>query len=161
MRTILSTHSIPQVTTRGLLLRKNQSKLRKSIQATITLTSLIDAFVIIVLYLVVCNSPSESMEIEDQITLPQAKISNQLDGSPVITFKNSRFMIDGQYINDADLSRRLSQVANSFKLTVTTKEPSIILQADENVDFHKLQPFLTASAHAGIKNVKFAVYQQE
>jgi hypothetical protein len=47
------------------------------------------------------------------------------------------------------------------KLKVENKEPSIILQADENIDFHKLQPFLTASAQAGIKNVKFAVYQQE
>lgn len=161
MRTILSTHNIPQVTTRGLLLRKNQSKLRKSIQSTITLTSLIDAFVIIVLYLVVCNSPSETMDLEDQITLPQAKVFNQLDGSPVITFKNNQFMIDGQIINEAQLNSRLAQVAGNLKLKVENKEPSIILQADENVDFHKLQPFLTASAHAGIKNVKFAVYQQE
>jgi biopolymer transport protein ExbD len=161
MRTVLNTHNIPEVTTRSLLLRKNNSKLRKNIQATITLTSLIDAFVIIVLYLVVCNSPSESIEVEDHITLPQAKFSSQLDGSPVVTFKDNRFMIDGQYINEADLSRRLSQLTGDLKLKIANKEPSLILQADENVDFHKLQPFLTASAHAGIKNVKFAVYQQE
>ncbi len=161
MRTMINTHHIPQPTTRGLLLRKNQSKLRKNIQATITLTSLIDAFVIIVLYLVVCNSPSESMNLEDQIVLPQAKISNQLDGSPVITFKNNQFMIDGQIVREADLSKHLSRITGNLKNKIANKEPSIILQADEKVDFHKLQPFLTASAHAGIKNVKFAVYQQE
>lgn len=161
MRTMITTHHIPQPTTRGLLLRKNKSKLRKNIQATITLTSLIDAFVIIVLYLVVCNSPSESMDLEDQIVLPQAKISNQLDGSPVVTFKNNQFLIDGQIVREADLSKQLSRITGNLKNKIANKEPAIILQADEKVDFHKLQPFLTASAHAGIKNVKFAVYQQE
>jgi biopolymer transport protein ExbD len=161
MRSVIGTHNIPHLTTRSMLLRNNQGKMRKSIQAAITLTSLIDAFVIIVLYLVVCNSPSESMDIEDQITLPQAKISNQLDGSPVVTFKNNQFMIDGQIINESQLSQRLSQLTSNFKTKISSKEPSLILQADEKVDFHKLQPFLTASAHAGIKNVKFAVYQQE
>ncbi|MBY0383972.1 biopolymer transporter ExbD [bacterium] len=161
MRTVLNTHSIPQPTTRGLLLRKNQGKLRKGIQATITLTSLIDAFVIIVLYLVVCNSPSETIDLEDQIVLPQAKLSNQLDGSPVVTFKNNQFMIDGSVIRESELSQYLSKLAGSLKLKVANKEPAVILQADEKVDFNKLQPFLTASAHAGIKNVKFAVYQQE
>ncbi len=162
MRTILSTHNIPVLTTRGLLLRKNQSKTRKNIQATITLTSLIDAFVIIVLYLVVCNSPSDAtIDLEDQLTLPQAKIFNQIDDSPVITFKNNHFFIEGKQINDSDLNASLKRISSSLDLKIKNKEASIILQADEKIDFHKLQPFLTASAHAGIKNVKFAVYQQE
>lgn len=162
MKAYIASHHIPKPTKQGLLLARGHGKKRKKIEATITLTSLIDAFVIIVLYLVICNSPSqETIDLEDQINLPQAKVYNQLDGSPVITFKQNQFFIEGKMILEKDLIPQLQKLTSSFSSKVKNTETSIILQADENIEFNKLQPFLTASAHAGIKNVKFAVHQQD
>ncbi len=160
MKNIITNPSIKSPLTSGYLFKKSGKK-RKSIEAVITLTSLIDAFVIIVLYLVICNSPTESnVEIDDSIMLPQAQHYSQLDDSLVVTYRDNQFSIDGNVIREENLSAEISRLSASFFSTLK-KESAIILQADENIDFHKLQPFLVASAHAGIKSVKFAVHQQE
>ena len=160
MQNIITSPSIQSPLTSGYLFKKSGKK-RKSIEAVITLTSLIDAFVIIVLYLVICNSPTESnVEIDDSIMLPQAQHYNQLDDSVVITYRNNQFLIDGKVIPEKNLTQEIARVSTSL-FSSLKKESAIILQADENIDFHKLQPFLVASAHAGLKNVNFAVHQQE
>ncbi len=62
---------------------------------------------------------------------------------------------------DANLKTSLVQLAQKFKNVFKNNEASIIIQADENIGFEKLQPILIASSYAGIKHVKFAVLQKD
>lgn len=162
MRHVLNKSNMPSPLRQGSKLRPWGQKLRKSIAVTITLTSLIDAFVILVLYLVVASSSTENtLNIDDNITLPQTKLMKELDASPIVTYKGNSFFIDDQPVADADLKNSLVQLAQKFKNIFKNNEASIVIQADENIGFEKLQPLLVASSYAGIKHVKFAVLQKD
>lgn len=146
----------------GSKIRPFGSGFKKGVEATITLTSLIDAFVILVLYLVVASSPSDNtINVEDNISLPQAKMMMELDSSPVVTYKQNGFYIDDQRVAEPQLKTSLQALATKFKDSFKNNEASIIIQADENIGFEKLQPLLIASSYAGIKHVKFAVLEKE
>lgn len=146
----------------ALVLKPSQSgKSKKSIVASIMLTSLVDAFTIVVIYLIVNSSTTEQINVEDGLKLPQASFSKELELAPTVTFKNNQFMIDNQYVAENSLQQRLKILVSQNASLLKNKDMSIIVQADENVDFDKLQPLLVASSYAGIKNVKFAVLQKD
>lgn len=146
----------------GSKLRPWGQKNQKSLNAAITLTSLIDAFVILVLYLVVASSPSDNtIDVDNQISLPQTKMMQEPDGSPVVVYKNNAFYIENNRVQDANLKDSLKSLAAKFASSFKNNEASIVIQADENIGFEKLQPVLVASSHAGIKHVKFAVLQKD
>ncbi len=147
---------------------KQSSRLRpfgsghtKAISASLMLTSLVDALVIIVIYLMVNSSTSEQFDLKDGIKLPQASTNNQLDTSPVVTFKDGMFFIDQQMVPAQNLREALTQLAAKTKGLLGMKEPAIVIEADEEIGFEKLQPLMVASAYAGIKQVKFAVLQKD
>jgi biopolymer transport protein ExbD len=134
---------------------------RKSIASSLMLTSLVDAFTIIVIYLVVNSSDGQQIDLKDGIELPQASFSQQLDASPVVVFKDDQFYIDDQVIPQNQLQARLTQLREKIQGLLKTDDPAIIVQADQNIDFDKMQPIMVASAYAGIKQVKFAVLQKD
>lgn len=137
-------------------------KKKRSIVASVMLTSLVDAFTIVVIYLIINSSASEQINVEDGLKLPQATFSKELELAPTVSFKNGYFIIDNQKVSENALATHLKQlVAKNSSTTSKNKDVSIIVQADENVDFDKLQPLLIASSYAGIKNVKFAVLQKD
>lgn len=143
-------------------LRPWGQRFQKTMQATITLTSLIDAFVILVLYLVVASSPSDNtIDVDNQISLPQTKMMQEPDGSPVVVYKNNAFYIEDRPVQDSNLKDSLRALAAKFSSSFKNNEAAIVIQADENIGFDKLQPVLIASSYAGIKHVKFAVLQKD
>jgi len=133
----------------------------KSISATVTLTSLIDAFVIIVIYLVVNSGPTEQMDIYNNIKLPKASTMQDLDRSPVVIFRDGGFYIDNQLVPNEQLKAQLEILRDKTSGFLKTGEPAVVIQADQNVGFEKLQPILIASSYAGIKQVKFAVLPKD
>lgn len=149
----------------SLQLKGKTTKAKKSVVVPMMLTSLVDAFTIVVIYLIMNSTTSEQIDIEQGLQLPQASHSSAIDASPLVIFKNNQFFINNQIIAEKDLSAKLKEISNPsqgfLNKNVLGKESSIIVQADENVDFEKLQPLLVASSYAGIKFVKFAVLQEE
>ena len=145
----------------GSKIRPFGNSIKKTIAASLALTSLVDAFTILVIYLVVNAGPAETIDLKEGINLPQAMTGKELDGSPVVTFKNGSFMIENRIIAAADLKVALDQLREKSKNLFKTGEPAIVVEADENIDFNKLQPLLVASSYAGIRHVKFAVLQKD
>jgi biopolymer transport protein ExbD len=142
-------------------IRRRSGKMKKAIVGHLALTSLIDAFTILVLFLIVNSSSAEQIDMKDGITLPTASYSSELDRSPVIVYKNGTFLIDDQAVAENDLKGRLEQLRERTKGFFKSGESSILVQADENVSFDKLQPIMIASSYAGIRHVKFAVLQKD
>jgi biopolymer transport protein ExbD len=145
----------------GSQIRPFGNKIKKTIVTTLALTSLVDAFTILVIYLVVNSSPAEQLDIKDGITLPTASVSADLDSSPVVTFKNNSFYIEDRAVANGDLQAALKALKEKTKNLFKNKEAAIVVQADEGVDFNLLQPIMVASSYAGISKVKFAVLQKD
>jgi biopolymer transport protein ExbD len=145
----------------GSQIRPFGNKIKKTIVTTLALTSLVDAFTILVIYLVVNSSPAEQMDLKDGITLPSASVSAELDSSPVVIFKNKTFFIDNRAVSSNDLQSALTKLKEKTKDLFKGKDAAIVVQADENVDFNDLQPIMVASSYAGISKVKFAVLQKD
>lgn len=142
-------------------LKPVQGKAKKSIVVPMMLTSLVDAFTIVVIYLIINSSTSEAVTVEDGLKLPQAEHSQIVDQSPIVVFKNNQYLIDNQIVSEQALRQTLEQLKAKSQGLFKTGDASIIVQADENIDFDRLQPLLVASSYAGIKHVKFAVLQKE
>lgn len=145
----------------GSRLRPHGSQRRKPISATLMLTSLVDAFTIILIYLLVSSADGEQMEVHDGLQLPQASFSQKLDESPVVVYKQGLFYIQNQPVEVKDLKPRLEALRKSNEGLLKTKDSAIIVQADESIGFDKLQPIMVASAYAGIHKVKFAVLKED
>ncbi len=158
----LAKHTFTSPLKDALVLKPSSGgKSKKSIVASVMLTSLVDAFTIVVIYLIVNSSTSEQINLEVGMSLPQASFSQQLDIVPTVIFKNNSFMIDDRQVSDQSLVSELKNLVSRNTSLFKGKDTAIIVQADENVDFEKLQPILVASSYAGIKNVKFAVLQKD
>lgn len=145
----------------SLKLRPSGGQQKKSPVATMMLTSLVDAFTIVVIYLLVNSTTAEQMELQDGIKLPQASQSKQFDQSPIVVFKDEQFQIKGQAVSEEELRNFLKEVKENSQGIITDDEAAIVVQADENTDFQKLQPLIVASSYAGIQKVKFAVLHKE
>lgn len=139
----------------------SSKKPKKSIVAQMMLTSLVDAFTIIVIYLIVNSSTNEQMDIKEGLQLPKATHSQVIDQSPLVVYKNGKFLIDDKMVDEKFLTQALIELKNKNEGFFKDNQNSIVVQADENINFEDLQPIVISSAHAGIKQVKFAVLQQE
>jgi biopolymer transport protein ExbD len=134
---------------------------KKSVAATLILTSLVDAFTILVIYLVMNSSPNVQVDVEKGVQLPQAEKYAELDSSPTVVFDGAQYLIEGQVVAPADLQAKLTELKNKNSSMFQAKEPSIIVQADQASDIEKLQPLLIASSYAGIRQIQFAVMQKD
>lgn len=158
----LTTHTFMSPIKDALVLKPSKGgRTKKSIVATMMLTSLVDAFTIVVIYLIVNSTASEQLEVTDGLHLPKASFSQEIDNSPSVIFKNNQFIVDDRAVSESSLQGELKALVAKNISFFKSGEPSIIVQADEGVDFDKLQPLLIASSYAGIKHVKFAVLQKD
>lgn len=142
-------------------LRPHGNRGKKSINIGLMLTSLVDAFVLLVIYMVTNSSDGPQFELKEGINMPQASYSSSLDTSPVVTFKDNQFFIDEQPVAQNNLQAALESLKNKSLSLFKNGIPAIIVQADEKIGFEKLQPLIVASSYAGIKQVKFAVLAED
>lgn len=161
MNTLMTQSTFLSPMKEAFLLEPGTKKVKKSGVASMMLTSLVDAFTIIVIYLIVNSSANEQLDVKEGIQLPKASHSQVIDQSPTIIYKNNQFFIDDQVVPEKNLRQALESLKNKNLGFFKNDQSAIVVQADESIDFEQLQPLVVASSYAGIKQVKFAVLQQE
>jgi biopolymer transport protein ExbD len=134
------------------------------------LTSLIDAFAIIVIYLLVgTQNGGADIKIPTSIELPHAETGVPVEESPIVRIEKGIYYIEDIKVATADLANRLhdlkvktEQKLNADKSSNTSdkKEVQILIQADHTMDYSLLDPLIKASSAAGIQKLKFAVVPQ-
>lgn len=119
------------------------------------LTSLIDAFSIIVIYLLIgTQSTSFNMGAEGKIQLPMAESSQTIEKQPL----NVRIERGVYYVNDKPVATsRLGQSLVEAKKAAASEDVEVLIQADQKMDYADLDPLLKAGSEAGIQKLKFAV----
>lgn len=118
------------------------------------LTSLIDAFCIIVIYLLIGTQTSGvESQMPGQMKLPTAS-SGQIVDKAIATLRIEK----GNYFLDEKLVPRQALGQKLTELKKNTTDPiELMVQADTQMEYAELDPLLRAGSEAGIEKLRFAV----
>ena len=140
-----------------LIDRSKEGRKGRVLTATLVLTSLVDAFSILVIYLLInTSSATETLDVSKTLNLPVANNTQVLDSAVVVRVVDNKYIINEQDYKQEQLAEALLE-QNSDPL----KKGKLIIQANQDVEFDVLNPIFVAGAHAGFNNIKFAVWPEE
>ena len=128
-------------------------KKHRDLAVALPLTSLIDAFCIIVIYLLI-GTQSGGLEINmpSKIQLPTAEAGQSIEKeTSIVRVENGRYFLNDEAVSIAELGPRLA------KLKAGSEEMEIMIQGDQKMNYVDLDPILKAGSSAGIQKLKFAV----
>jgi biopolymer transport protein ExbD len=137
---------------------------KKKIVMTLILTSLVDAFSIMLLYLLVQNTGNGStLELNKSEKLPTASKAEALHEGTLVRLEGNRYFIGDksreEAVEEVELAAKLQ--ARKAQLGQGEASDSIIIQADRLSDFSSLTPIIRAGSVSGFHKFKFAVLQGE
>ena len=138
---------------------KGKVTVRELAQA-LPLTSLIDAFSIIVIYLLI-GTQSGGLEIPaGALTLPVAQNSQAVEKEvAILRIQKNQFYLNDQPVSLANLGQKLAELKEAAvkKSPDEGKNFELMVQADQNMQYADLDPLIKAGSLAGIEKLKFAV----
>lgn len=135
-----------------------QAKTKKVLVAGLALTSLVDAFSILVIYLLVSTTSGEMDLNTDHIDLPVVGSSQTLKPAPVVKVAKRGYYFDEKRVSLRLLSVKLKKAF--VELDESEKQKPIIIQADKKVGFAKINPLVLIATKAGFNQLRFAVIQE-
>ncbi len=160
-RSVLSNSTLGSALKSQSVLNPKNHKTKRSLYADLLLTALIDAFSILVIFLLMnFSSTGEILFISKGIELPQASATEVLERNTVVRFEENKFFIENKELENQDalisellLARKewsTSYPGEEFKGVVT-------VQADKKTKYENLNSIVLAMAHAGFGDIRFAV----
>ena len=136
-------------------------KRKGGLLAIVMLTSLVDAFSILVIYLLVSSSNSgEMLYISKDMQLPDAVQTNVLERNTLIKIEKGKYFIENQEIKKDSLVSSLIEIRKNLEKTGDKTKEAITIQADKRASYDLLNSVILASSHAGFSDIKFAVLTQ-
>ncbi len=126
----------------------------KELAQALPLTSLIDAFSIIVIYLLIGTQSGVIETPVPNLNLPVADHSQVLEKSvAILRIEKNQFFLEDKPVTLQNLGQKLAELKNSSK----DKNIELMVQADQNMQYAQLDPLIKAGSLAGIEKLKFAV----
>ena len=130
---------------------------RRSMAASLMLTSLVDAFSILVIFLIMNTANQSEVVNVDKLQLPQASESGMIAEGVTVRIENGGFVIEDKPVKLGDLVRELK--SRNESATVAKKE-GLIIVGDRGLDYEALSPVILAGSQAGFTKFKFAVIKK-
>lgn len=133
---------------------------KKSIVADLLLTALIDAFSILVIFLLMSfSSTGELLVVGKGQELPKAARADMLERFPLVKIDEGRYFVEDKEVTSDGLVGELLAQRKSWQDMHPGEEfPGILtVQADRRVKYEVLNSVVLASSHAGFSDIKFAV----
>ncbi len=126
----------------------------KELALALPLTSLIDAFCIIVIYLLIgTQSGGVETNVSSKITLPGAETGVSIEKEiATLRIEKGNYFLDEKLIPKSALAAKLAELK-----TKAVQSVELMVQADTNMAYADLDPLLRAGSEAGIENLRFAV----
>lgn len=154
----------PQVTlspTTGLsILRPKRKGGHSILVGSLMLTSLIDAFSILVIFLLMNTSNSiQEVELKAMNGLPIASRTDALKKGVILAIEDGRYRIGDEIIAPRDLSRRLADEKAKLEAGQIVKKADLIIQAARAMNYDDLSPILVAASEASFQSYKLAVVE--
>ncbi|MBS1969871.1 MAG: biopolymer transporter ExbD [Bdellovibrionales bacterium] len=126
----------------------------KELGLALPLTSLIDAFCIIVIYLLIgTQTTGVESKIPGQMSLPTAEHSQALEKEiATLKIEKGNYFLNEKPVPRTSLGTKLAELKKSTKEAM-----ELLVQADTNMEYADLDPLLRAGSEAGIEKLRFAV----
>lgn len=134
---------------------KKKNHARRELALALPLTSLIDAFSIIVIYLLIGtqNSGLET-KVSGKVNLPRASHSQGVDKeTAILRIEKGSYYLNDKIVAGAQLSDKLAEL----KKKNIDEKVELMIQADTEMKYADLDPLIKAGSQAGIEKLKFAV----
>lgn len=158
----------------GSLKLKYAPKVRKGDTASMMLTSLMDIFIVLVLYLLVNQASGISLEPPDRVMLPDSGVDTLPRQSIVITLSDRDVRIQGEPVvamSDVVASKEIEiapirQAIERIKAEAEKRHDQagvfteVTVVADRSVPFKVLKKVMLSSSNAGYGKISFAVNQK-
>ena len=135
-----------------------KSGMGREMAIALPLTSLIDAFSIIVIYLLIgTQGGGIESKIPTNFNLPLAQYSQTLtEETPILRIEKGRYFLNDEAISLSNLGEKLQKIQAKQKSDLPIKK-ALMVQADTEMKYADLDPLLKAGSQAGIEQLKFAV----
>ena len=133
---------------------------RRNVIADLLLTALIDAFSILVIFLLMSfSSTGELLFMGKNMDLPKAAQGIVLERGAVVKVDQGKIFVEDQEVNPEQLTGALLDLRKKFQETRPGEEfpAQITVQADRRVKYELLNSIVLASSQAGISDIKFAI----
>ncbi len=132
---------------------------RRTMVASLMLTSLVDAFSILVIFLIMNHSASnEVVNVGSKVTLPQARESQFIQSGVVVRIESGKFLIEDKEVALGNLASQLKALNSSVEVA---KREGLIIVADRSLDYADLSPVILAGSQSGFTKFKFAVIRKD
>ena len=144
----------------------------RSINASLSLTSMIDFLVVTVVFLLMTFSASGETPLNKNVRLPQAEHTLDMIDAPIVAITGSTILVDGNVAGNTraiEDSKRLQRIDELFNILKGKREvwkqlhpgkdfPGVVvLQIDQEVTAVVVKSVFQTSAFAGYPNVSFMV----
>jgi biopolymer transport protein ExbD len=154
--------------------RRKKNDAYKGDSAGMMLTSLMDIFTVLVLYLLVNQSTGVDLTPPDNVTLPDSAVDTAPRQSIVIALSSEEVMIQGEPIvpmatvvasNEAEILP-IRQTIEKIKAEAQAKgdnsglDTEVTIVADRHVPYKVLKKVMLSSSNAGYGKISFAVNQK-
>lgn len=160
-RSVLSQSAMGSEIAAQSVLNPKSDRMKRNLFADLLLTALIDAFSILVIFLLMnFSSTGEILFINKGVELPKASAIEILERNTVVRFDQGKF-----YIEDKELANQDSLIQELLdnRKEWATSHPGeefkgiITIQADKKTKYESLNSIVLAMAHAGFGEIRFAV----
>lgn len=157
---VLKNSAIGSVIGESSVLNPRSEAVKREVHAELLLTALIDAFSILVIFLLMSfSSAGEVLNTGKGVELPQAAMGEQLDRQPVVKVEEGKIFVEDKETPVANLVASLLDLRKKFAETRPGEEfPGIItILGDRRLKYEVLNSIVLASSQAGFSDIKFAV----
>lgn len=142
---------------KSAVLNADGKSYESGITPSLVLTPLVDAFAILVIYLLVNTSAAQhQILIDGTISLPMASETQTIEEGVLVKVNNGEYTVENKKVSTSQLVyelRKLMAKQNPEKI------PFLIVEADKASSFENLSPIMVAGSSAGFEKFKFAVIQ--
>ena len=140
---------------------KVSSTTLRAVVAPLMLTSLVDAFAVIVIYLLVSTHQGpEALDIEKEIKLPVASQTHMLQAGVNLRIVKGEYFINDEKMNAGELLAHLQELGQKLKDESDPREGKLVIQADKDSTYKALSPILSVASQSGFDKIKFATLEE-
>jgi biopolymer transport protein ExbD len=142
------------------ILNPKHARQKRNIFSDLLLTALIDAFSILVIFLLMSfSSTGELLTLGKDMELPKAALGDVIERNPVVKIDGDKIFIEDKEVKEADIVSALMQLREQHKeLHPDVEFPGVVtIQADRRVQFSQMNAIILATGNAGFSDINFAV----
>ncbi len=142
------------------VLSPKSARMKRNVLADLLLTALIDAFSILVIFLLMnFSSSGELLMIDKGMQLPDSTQAEFLERFPVVKVEDNKLFLEGKEVTADTLTAEFLELRKKHhEIHGNAEYPAVVtIQADRRMKYEQISQVVAAASQAGFSEMKFAV----